>query len=205
MGGGRAGAVREARTQNQDLTTAENNPSGRLGALFCAPCGEWVTQAQSRACGAVRTPCRPPRPPQTRGRAQPRASTLRRATSPPPRLPASWGAIYEQVGQAETAPVLALHGISAMVFITGNYEDLPISAISATEPATTSSLRATGHSRAWMEAAQIGACCAAASRSQRAPTDVLTSSISLCSRSFAEFLGGMYAFKTLYIHTVYDC
>lgn len=49
------------------------------------------------------------------------ASTPRRATSPPPRLPASWGANYVQVGGAGMAPGLALQPDVALSQITANY------------------------------------------------------------------------------------
>lgn len=69
----------------------------------------------------TRGPFRPPAtPPSSPSRHFP-ASTPRRATSPPPRLPASWGANYVQVGGAGMAPGLAPQPESALTLFTRNY------------------------------------------------------------------------------------
>ena len=102
-----------------------------------------------------------------------------RAMTPPPRLPASWGANYEPVGNLQMKPVLALRRIRGLDLITRNYEDLGSVAMSAAVPATLSSLRAIGLRIACTAAALIREFCAAASNSQSADTDVLTSSMSL--------------------------
>ena len=49
--------------------------------------------------------------------------TARRAPSPPPRLPASWGANYNQVGKSKATPGLAALANMLPLGITGNYGD----------------------------------------------------------------------------------